>query len=46
MFYIHIRDLVNMCMKKFHAEKNVFLTNLQGFELSHFSTTVLSKNGC
>ena len=30
IFCIHIRDLVNMCMKKFHAEK-MFFDNLTGF---------------
>ena len=35
---------MNMCMKKFDAEKNVFfLSNLLGFQLSHFLMTVPSK---
>ena len=29
----YVTDILKMCMKKINAEKNIFLTNLQGFDL-------------
>ena len=36
----YIVDILKMCMNKFDAEKKFFLTNLQGFYLSHFFNTL------
>ena len=41
-FCRYVTDILKMCMKKFDAEK-YFLTNLQGFLLSHFSMTAPSN---
>ena len=29
----YVTDILKMCMKKFNADKNIFLTNLPGIDL-------------
>ena len=44
VFCRYVTGIMKMCMKNFNAEKKRFLTNLQDFEYSYFSTQAHIKS--